>query len=585
MTETHPDSLYPLNPITAEIIRHALLAIPNQIDVNITRTAYSPLVYEYKDYAVGITDPEGRLIAQGQGGIPIFMANSLSVAVKDGLAVHGRESMQPGDVFICNHSSVLGQHLNNVAMYCPVFVEGELAAFMCVLVHWIDVGGMVVGSCSVDSTEIAQEGLQFRSIRLWRAGEPCRDIYSIIESNTRVPRMLFGDIQAQLSGCLLGCEMLEKLIAKYSVSTFRAAVARMWDRSEAAARAAIRRIPDGRYEAHSFLDNDGLDLDRRLPLDIAVIVCGDEMTVDLSGVAPQVRGSINSGREGGAVTVARIAFMFLVAPEDPANEGSFRPLRIEVPEGTFLSARPGAAMGLYSPPLPSAIDTITRALVEAMPDKAAAGHHGNFAIHSVTGRDPKTGEVFVNIATGIGGWGAMRGQDGAGPYKTMAHGDTPDVPAEAQEALFPLNIDSIGLRTDSGGAGEFRGGLGIEKTFTALAPCQLKLSFDRTGCPPWGILGGKEGAAPQVVIERAGKPPETRFKGIFALQRGDRVLVKTSGGGGYGDPLGRAPERVARDVRLGYVSRECARADYGVALDDEGAVLSEVTARLRSEGT
>ncbi len=570
-----------LDPITAEIIRHALLAIPNQIDVNITRTAYSPLVYEYKDYAVGITDPEGRLIAQGAGGIPIFMANSLGVAVKDGLALHGRDSMRPGDVFICNHSSVLGQHLNNVVMYSPVFVANELVAFMCVLVHWIDVGGKVVGSCSVDSTEIAQEGLQFRSVRLWSSGEPCRDIYQIIESNTRLPRMLAGDIQAQLSGCLLGREMIEQLVRKYTAGAFRAAVERMWDRSEAAARAAIRRIPDGRYQASSFLDDDGLDLGRRLPVEVAVIVEGDEMTVDLSGVAPQVRGSINSGREGGAVTVARIAFKFLVAPEDPPNEGSFRPLKIEVPQGTFLSARPGAAMGLYSPPLPSVIDTVIKALVEALPERAAGGHHGNFAIHSITGRDPRTGELFVNITTGIGGWGAMRGADGAGPYKTMAHGDTPDVPAEAQEALFPLKIDSISLRTDSGGAGEWRGGLGIDKVLTALAPCQLKLSFERTGCPPWGILGGREGAKPEVVIEREGQPAQMHVKGLFALERGDRVRVKTSGGGGYGDPAKRDPLRVARDVRLGYVSRESALADYRVALDASGAVLDAETARLR----
>jgi N-methylhydantoinase B len=238
-------------------------------------------------------------------------------------------------------------------------------------------------------------------------------------------------------------------------------------------------------------------------------------------------------------------------------------------------------MGLYSPPLPTVIDTITKALVGAMPECAAAGHHGNFAIHSVTGRDPKSGELFVNIATGIGGWGAMQGRDGAGPYKTMAHGDTPDVPAEAQEALFPLKIDSISLRTDSGGAGEFRGGLGIEKLFTATAPCQLKLSFDRTGCPPWGILGGKDGAAPEVAIERPGKPPEMRFKGTFPLHAGDRVRVKTSGGGGYGDPMRRDPERVARDVRLGYVSRERAESDYGVMLDRSGAVLPEKTASLR----
>ena len=224
-------------------------------------------------------------------------------------------------------------------------------------------------------------------------------------------------------------------------------------------------------------------------------------------------------------------------------------------------------------------------MVEVAPERAAAGHHGNFGVHSITGRDPATGELFVNIASCIGGWGATLGQDGEGPYKTMAHGDTPDVPAEAQEALYPLRIEMQRLRVDSGGAGEYRGGLGIEKVILALAPCQLKLSFDRTGCPPWGIRGGGEGARPHVVIERPGREPEVRFKGTFDLAAGDRVRVMTSGGGGYGDPRRRAPERVARDVRLGYVSRDAAHQWYGVALDAAGRVIPEETARLRETVT
>jgi N-methylhydantoinase B len=573
------------SPITAEIIRHSLLAIPNQIDVNITRTAYSPLIYEYKDYAVGIVDPEGRLVAQCQGGIPIFMANALGIAVRDGLRVHGREGIRPGDVFVCNHSSVLGQHLNNVVMYTPVFDEADgestLVAFMAVLVHWIDVGGSVIGSTSIASTEIYQEGLQFPSVKLWSEGKPSKDLYSIIESNSRFPRMLLGDINAQLSGCLLGRDMIRALVSKYSLAAYRAAVELMWDRSEAAARAAISRIPDGDYEAHTFLDDDGIDLGKKLALDVVVRVAGGEMTVDLSGVAPQVRGSINSGREGGAVTAARIAFKYLVAPGDPPNDGSFRPLHIVIPEGTFLSARPGAAMGMYGTPLPTVIDTITKALGDVMPERAAAGHHGNFGIHNFSGRDPASGELFVNVCSSIGGWGATMGRDGSGPFRTMAHGDTPDLPSETQEALYPMRIDLQNIRTDSGGAGEFRGGFGVEKLVTMLAPCILKLSFDRTGCPPWGIRGGLDGVAPRVLIERPGKPPEEKLKGNFQLVAGDKVRIMTSGGGGYGSPLKREPARVARDLRLGYVSRQAAKDIYGVVVDESGKVLAEQTVALR----
>lgn len=555
-----------VDPFTAEIIRHSFLSIANQIDVNITRIAYSPLVYEYKDYAVGIVDPEGRLIAQSQGGIPIFMANALGVAVRDGLATRGLDDMKAGDVFISNDTGTLGQHLNNVVMYTPVFGgpgNAEIVAFMAVLMHWIDVGGQVVGSASVTTTESFQEGLRFRGVRMRSQGEPVKDIYSIIASNTRFPRMLFGDIEAQLAGCVLGGQMVAAMIEKYSLNAVRASIARLWARSEQAARDAIRAIPDGSYEAESFIDSDGVRLGEPIRVKVVVRVHGDEMTVDFAGVSPQVRGAINSGREGGAVTAARLAFKYLVTPDDPPNDGGFRPLHIAIPDGTFLSASANAAMGMYSAPLPVVIDTINRALVSAMPERAVAGHHGNFGVMSFSGTDPKTGESFFNLGTMVGGWGASRGFDGAGPYKTMAHGDTLDVPVEVQEALYPLRIESVAMVPDSAGAGEFRGGLGVAKTVTALAPCSVKLNFDRTVTPPWGILGGEAAAAPSVTITRSGGNVEHTMKGIVALGAGDRIEAVTSGGGGYGAPADRSDERVARDVRLGYVSAENAEKIYG----------------------
>jgi N-methylhydantoinase B len=499
-----------LNPITAEIIRYGLLAIPRQIEVNITRTAFSPLVYEYKDYAVGIVDPEGRLIADSQGGIPLFVANALGVAVRDGLLVHGADGIEPGDVIFSNHSGTLGQHLNNVVMYTPIHAGSELVGFMAVLVHWVDVGGIAVGSCApVGTTEIFQEGVQFRSVKLWSRGQPVRDMYRTIEVNTRFPRMLFGDLEAQLAGCLLGRDMTVALVEKYGLPTVQAAIELMWSRSEQAARAAIRAMPDGEYRASSFLDNDGQDLDRPVPIEVVVRVHGDEMTVDFSGIAEQVRGSINSGRDGGAVTVARIAFKYLATPLEPANEGAFRPLHVEIPDGKFLSAKADAPMAMYSTPLPTVIDTVMRAMVQAAPDKLAAGHHGNFGIHTFSGRDPRTGEWFFNLTSGHGGWGGSQGHDGPGPYKTMSHGDTLDVPVEAQEALYPMRIEAQQLRADSAGAGEFRGGVGMEKVITALAPSEVQLNLERTRCPPWGVFGG--GAAPPATarVERPGREPAT----------------------------------------------------------------------------
>lgn len=571
-----------VNPITAEIIRHGFLSIPNQIDVNITRTAYSPLVYEYKDYAVGIVDPEGRLISQSQGGIPLFVANALGTAVLDGLHIHGRDGIGPGDVVFSNHAGTLGQHLNNVVMYTPVFHGGECVAFMCVLVHWIDVGGMVVGSCApVGPTEIIQEGIQYRSVKLWSRGAPMKDVYRIIENNTRFPRELLGDIESQLAGCLMGRDLIAAQVERYGLAAVRGAIELMWKRSEAAARAAIRKIPDGIYRASSFLDNDGVTLDKKMPVDVEVRVEGDEMTVDFSGVADQVKGPINSGREGGAVTAARIAFKYIAAPDEPANDGSFRPLHVVIPDGKFLSAAPNAPMGLYSAPLPTVIDTVVKALVDAAPDHVAAAHHGNFCIHSLAGIDPRTGEPFYNLSAADGGWGASRGHDGPAHYKTMSHGDTLAIPIEVQEALYPLRIARWQVRQDSAGAGEWRGGTGLEKIVEPLAPCNVHVFNERTGCPPWGILGGHDGAKPQISIERPGKGVQEVKKGNIPLAPGDRVRVLTSGGGGYGSPLRRDPAKVAADVRLGYISGDAALGEYGVVLDENGNVRDRETVAER----
>jgi N-methylhydantoinase B len=294
-----------------------------------------------------------------------------------------------------------------------------------------------------------------------------------------------------------------------------------------------------------------------------------------------VKGPINSGREGGAVTAARIAFKYIAAPDEPANDGSFRPLHVVIPDGKFLSAPGNAPMGMYSAPLPTVIDTVVKALVTAAPDHVAAGHHGNFCIHSLAGHDPKTGEPFYNLSAADGGWGASQGHDGPAHYKTMSHGDTLDIPIEVQEALYPLRVEKWGIRPDSAGAGQWRGGIGLEKVMTPLAPCSVHVLNERIGCPPWGILGGKDGAAPRIDIERPGKEAAEVRKANVPVVPGDRVRVQTSGGGGYGDPLSRDPALVAADVRLGYVTRRAAASLYGVMIGEDGNLLGTETAAQR----
>jgi len=563
-----------VDPVTLEVIRHGIISICDQIDANMTRTAFSPYIYEYKDYAVGIVGAGGELLAQCTGGMPVFVADSIGMAVRDGLEIYGLDRLRRGDVIVCNHAAVQGQHLNNAVMYTPIFAGpggGELIGFFAVNCHWIDIGGSAIGSISYSAGEIFVEGLQLRTIKLWSQGEPVEEVYRIIENNTRFPAELLGDIEAQLGGCLLGRDLVAAMADKYGVAYFLGATARILDQCEAAVREKIRALPDGVYSAETFLDNDGVHQEQ-IPIKVKVIIDNDEITVDYSEIAEQARGCINSGYYGGGRTTARVAFKYLIATGEPANEGTFRPLRLILPAGKLLSADPTAAMGLYSIPFPTVIDCIIKALEPALPERVTGAHFGTFSSVRFFGNRSDNGAPFNCNDSGHGGWGACATHDGAGPFRTMAHGDTRIIPVELQESMYPYRIEEFRLREDSGGPGMWRGGLGFEKQYVVLAPCKLWVNFDRVGCPPWGVHGGTAAKPGQVLIFKQGAAePQRIYKTEnYQLDAGDRVRVATGGGGGYGPPNRRPLELVQRDVARGYVSRVSARADYGVVIEMDG---------------
>jgi len=563
-----------VDPITLEVIRHGIISICDQIDANMTRTAFSPYIYEYKDYAVGFVGVDAQLLAQCTGGMPVFVADSVGMAVRDGLEIYGRENFHKGDVVVCNHAAVQGQHLNNTVMYTPVFAGAngdELIGFFAVNCHWIDIGGSAIGSVSYSSTDIFMEGLQLRSIKLWSKGEPIEEVYRIIENNTRFPLELLGDIEAQLGGCLLGRDLTQAMADKYGTVVFLGALDMILDQCAAATREKIRAIPDGVYQHEAFLDDDGVR-DENIPIKVKVIVAGDEMTIDFSEISDQVKGCINSGYYGGGRTCARVAFKYLIATDEPANEGTFRPLKMILPEGKLLSAEPTAAMGLYSIPFPTVIDCIIKALEPALPQRVTGAHFGTFSSLSFSGKRTDTGAPFKANDSGHGGWGAGATHDGAGPFRTMAHGDTRLIPIELQESMYPYRVEEFCLRQDSGGPGKWRGGLGFDKQYVLLAPCELWANFDRIGCPPWGVQGAKAAKAGQVLIFKDGKQEAKLLYKTenCPLQAGDRVRMATGGGGGYGSPSERPVELVQRDVIRGFVSLESARDDYGVVIEADG---------------
>ncbi len=554
-----------IDPVTVEVIRRRLVAISDEVDVNITRTAFSPYIYEYKDYAVGIVDTNGDLICQCTAGMPVFVADVMRVAVQDGLMLYGKDKLFDGDVVVTNYAGTIGQHLNNVTMYTPIYTpqQRELIGFMVVVMHWIDVGGRDVGSLSKFATDIFQEGIQFRTVKLQSRGEVVPEIYRMIEHNTRFPVEMMGDINSQIGGCLLGRDSVAELASRYGVETFLGALQTIWDQSESAARAAIAAIPDGTYTAEGMLDNDGLN-PGALRCKVSVVVAGDEMTIDLSELPAEVKAPMNAGRSGGGSTVARLAFRYLLLPEGDANEGTFRPLKLILPEGTIVSAKPTSPMGAYNSALPLLIDLVIKAMASALPDRVSAAHYGTFSTLAYAGRHPDTGAFWQCHDSGFGGWGALSDMDGPGPFRTVCHGDTRLIPIELHEASYPFMIESFSLRADSGGPGQFRGGLGLERRYLMLAPCRISTRIERTISPAWGINGGGEGLAGNAIIERADGTTQAALKEVVMLDAGDRVRIHSGGGGGFGDPKRRDRERVRGDLMRGYISSEAAREVYGV---------------------
>jgi N-methylhydantoinase B len=360
-------------------------------------------------------------------------------------------------------------------------------------------------------------------------------------------------VESQIAGCMAGRDMVGDIVARYGQKAVRQSIERFWARAEAATRAVIASIPDGEYRASSFLDDDGIEKGKPVEINVKVIIAGDEATIDLSEVAAELKGPLNAGFQGGAVAAARMAAKYVFSPDGPANDGAFRPIKVVCPPGRFLSAGPTAPIGGSGFTIPSVVDTILKALATCLPDRILAGHHGTYSVHVIDGRT-KGGALYQHIESAAGGWGASSTQDGPGPFRSMAHGDTMEVPVELQEANHPYLLDYVRLRPNSGGAGEYRGGLGLEKAYTMQMPGRLTTSIERTKCTPWGLQGGEDGKPGRVEVHRHDGKVDILFKNETRLEAGDRVLLFTAGGGGFGDPRARAPQAHARDKAQGYVS-------------------------------
>ena len=575
---THTD------PVTAEVVRAAFVAITDEMKTNLMRTAYNVIIYEAQDFTVGLFDPAGDTLSIGLG-LPMFV-RGLSDAIKAKVDFYGLDGIKPGDILLTNDAYIMGSHLNHMIFTMPVFHDGEIVAFSSSMAHWLDVGGVLGGT----TQDIYSEGLQMPIVKIYKEGELDTELARIIESNVRFSDLAMGDFRAQVAAIKTGERRLSELFARYGGDAIKASISDMYERSETLARQRVAEIEDGEYFAEAFMDDDGVNIGVTIPIKVRVVVEGDEMTIDLSGVSPQVAGYFNSGATAGR-SAAQVAFKCLTSADVfPINDGSMRPLTVILPAGTVVSATKPAAMRWWMTYPMTIVDCILRALDDAVPDGAIAGHHADIGIWTANGIDQATGRFFLmpGGASG-GGWGATADRDGEDATICMNDGDTHNTPVEALEAKLPmLTVNEYALREDSGGPGCFRGGLGTRTSFTIHSGGLFHSWVERTLCAPWGLHGGKDGAPNRVsVISKDESEPRLVGGKIDSCRvgAGDSWVIEMGGGGGYGDPVDRAADAVLNDVRHGYVSRGSAEEDYGVVLlhGPQGELLldEEATHKLR----
>jgi N-methylhydantoinase B len=553
-----------VDPVTVELVRHGLMAAAEEMKNVLMRTAYNMIIYEALDFTVGLFDRRGDAISIGLG-LPMFI-RGMSDTVKAKLAHFGEAGIEEGDILVTNDAYVTGAHLNHPTFSLPIFHEGRLLAFATCMAHWVDIGGVLNGM----TTDIYSEGLQIPILKYYKRGELNADLHEIIRMNVRVPDRAMGDLHAQMACIRAGERHFQALIRRFGADAVLAAIETLMDHSEAAARAQVETFPDGVYEAESFMDDDGVDIGVPVPIRVKVEIAGDRMTVDLSGVSPQVKGFFNSGAGRGA---AQVAFRCLTAAHDfPINDGTYRALEVNLPPGRVVSAQHPAPMRVWMCYPMTVIDTIFQALAPAIPERVIAGHHADLLTAHINGVNPRTREFYLYLGGLIGGgWGAKLTEDGQSATICINDGDTHNGPSEQVEHKAPLLIERYGLREDSGGAGRRRGGLGTELVVRALAPINYNVRIDRCNNPPAGVAGGGSGAGNQVVIRRA-DGSEERFpngKISVSLAEGDSYVMRSGGGGGFAPAAERELERLQEDVRQGYVSIEGARRDYGVDLDPQ----------------
>jgi len=591
------------DPATAEVIRHYLASAATEMERTLVRTAYSTVIYEINDFGLSIFDRNLNLLADSTG-LPLFLGAN-EYALRQTFA-HGQfDPLEPGDVVYMNVPYWSGAHTNDGVLTAPVFVDGEIVAYTVVRAHWTDLGGKDPGYI-LDSTSVHQEGIMIPGEKIVRRGEPNQELLRILRANSRAPTTIMGDFNAEVAALRAGVSRISELYRKYGPVTVEASIERILAVGEQQARAAVRSLPDGEWEAEEWMDNDGVN-DDLVRLHVRITIDSDEMKVDYSGSSKQVEGPINLSY-GMALSAARICFKTITTPHEPSNGGQFRPLSVIAPEGNLFNALyPAPVFTIWAGVV--GMECIYKALAQAMPDKVPAGSGGDLGDPGFYGKEPYTGrQVWHQTNAGVG-WGARHDRDGINTVQHISMCTVKNIPVEVIESRLPVMVDRAGFRQDSCGPGRFRGGLGSVRDYRFLAPFGALTILKKSRTPGWGLAGGKSGPLNLSILipntEEAGwkqrwdhdviaysdnsylyeSKPETHvycgmFRGEF--HTGDIISYLAAGGGGHGDPYTRDVKRVRDDVIDGYISREAAEREYGVVLNDNDEVDEEATLRRRS---
>ena len=549
---------YENDQITLEIIQNSLQAAADEMFAAMRKTAMSSIIYEVLDLGTGITDSKGRIASSG-AGIPAFIG-VLDKSVQALLRKFNKpDDISPGDVFIVNDPYYGGvTHLNDLVLAMPVFADGEIIAWTANIAHNSDVGGMAPGSLSGDATEIFQEGLRLPGVKLIRAGKTEQAVMDIITVNSRMPDFLLGDVWAAISSVRVGAKRLEELATKYGAGTFKKAMVSFMEFGEATAKAELKNLPKGTFELSEEQDDGRI-------YNAKITITDDEFIVDLRDNPDQDNGPTNTCRDG-TIVCAQMVFKSLTDSESPANDGSFRPLKVLTREGSVFHAQEPAAIGFYFETEVRVYDLIWRCLAPYIPKRLPSGHFSTIAGTFIGGIHPDTGRQYTVIEPQIGGWGAWEGRDGNPCIFSGFHGETYNTPAEISEARNGLFVDRMELNTAEGGEGEFTGGRGLKLEYRVRTDNGfLTAGYTRSKIKPWALEGGLEGSGNYVeVIKTDGSEERYSFVSGLTVNRDDVIRVITSCGGGYGDPKKRDAEKIKADIKNELLTLERAQKIYGM---------------------